>query len=161
MTMVEESAPGQGRSDEQAGPPQTQPAGPTGAEIITEFLQHSPFVGHLGIRLVSLDPDRAVLELPFRDEVITIGDTVHGGAIASLLDTAAMAASWSTDTPPQNMRGTTVGLTVQFLAAARAATLTARAMVIRRGKNLCNVDVDITTDAGELVAKGLVTYKLG
>jgi acyl-coenzyme A thioesterase PaaI-like protein len=72
-----------------------------------------------------------------------------------------MAASWSTTTAPENMRGTTVGLTVQFLAAARSANLTARATVIRRGKSLCNVEVDITTADGELVAKGLVTYKLG
>jgi uncharacterized protein (TIGR00369 family) len=161
MTMVTDSAPGAGPAGDEAGPPQAEKAGPTGAEIITEFLKHSQFVRHLGIRLVALEPDRAELELPFRDEVITIGDTVHGGAIASLLDTAAMAASWSTDTPPTNMRGTTVGLTVQFLSAARSTSLVARATVLRRGKNLCNVDVDVTTADGELVAKGLVTYKLG
>jgi uncharacterized protein (TIGR00369 family) len=161
MTMVETSAPGSGPVGDEAGPPQAEKAGPTGAEIITEFLKHSPFVGHLGIRLVALQPDRAELELPFRDEVVTIGDTVHGGAIAALLDTAAMSASWSTTKAPENMRGTTVGLTVQFLAGARSANLTARATVIRRGKSLCNVEVDISTADGELVAKGLVTYKLG
>lgn len=134
---------------------------PTGAEIITEFLQHSPFVSHLGMRLVSLEPDRAELILPFSEPMITIGDTVHGGAISALIDTTAMAASWSTEVAPANMRGTTVGLTVSFLAAARATDLTARASVLRRGKNLCNVDVEVVTAGGELAAKGLVTYKLG
>jgi uncharacterized protein (TIGR00369 family) len=134
---------------------------PTGAEIITQFLQHSQFVKHLGMRLVSLEPDRAELILPFTEPMITIGDTVHGGAISALIDTTAMAASWSTETPPANMRGTTVGLTVSFLAAARATDLTARATVLRRGKNLCNVDVEVFTASGELAAKGLVTYKLG
>jgi len=155
------SAPGPGAAGEQAGPPQTQPASQTGAGIITEFLRHSPFVAHLGMRLVTLEPDRAELVMPFKDEIITIGDTVHGGAISSLIDTAAMAASWSTDTPPANMRGTTVGLTVSFLAAARSAELTAHASVIRRGTNLCTVDVSVYTPDQELVAKGLVTYKLG
>src|SRR5688572_21232855 len=93
----------------------------TGAEIMTQFLQHSPFVAHLGMRLSSLEPDRAEIVLPFRDELITIGDTVHGGAISALVDTTAMAASWSTETPPENMRGTTVGLTINFLAAARSS----------------------------------------
>ena len=136
-------------------------AGPSGAAIITEFLKHSPFVGHLGMTLVALSPDHAELRLPFAEPLITIGDTVHGGAISALIDTAAMAASWSTETAPAGMRGTTVGLTVSFLSAARATDLIALATVMRRGKNLCNVDVEVRTASGGLAAKGLVTYKLG
>jgi uncharacterized protein (TIGR00369 family) len=146
---------------DERSPTDAAAAGATGADIITEFLKHSPFVSHLGMRLVTLAPDRAELILPFSEPMITIGDTVHGGAISALIDTTAMAASWSTDAPPANMRGTTVGLTVSFLAAARASDLTARATVLRRGKNLCTVDVEVFTAAGELAAKGLVTYKLG
>src|SRR5688572_30808943 len=133
----------------------------TGADIVREFLKVSPFVGHLGMKLVSLEPDTAELLLPFSEPLITIGDTVHGGAIASLIDTAAMAASWSTEKPPENLRGTTVSLSVSFTTAARSTDLTARARVVRRGRNLCACDVDVTDAAGELVAKGLVTYKLG
>ena len=133
----------------------------TGADIMREFLKVSPFVGHLGMKLVSLEPDAAELLLPFSEPLITIGDTVHGGAIATLIDTAAMAASWSTETPPENLRGTTVSLSVSFTTAARSADLTARARVVRRGRSLCACDVDVTDSAGELVAKGLVTYKLG
>ena len=133
----------------------------TGADIMREFLKVSPFVGHLGMKLVSLEPDSAELLLPFSEPLITIGDTVHGGAIATLIDTAAMAASWSTETPPENLRGTTVSLSVSFTTAARSADLTARARVVRRGRSLCACDVDVTDSAGELVAKGLVTYKLG
>ena len=133
----------------------------TRAELVEAFIPHSPFVGHLGIKPVSLEPDVAVLELPFSEPLITIGDTVHGGAISTLVDTAAMAASWSTETPPANLRGTTVSLNVSFTSAARSVDLTATARVLRRGKNLCTVDVDVTYPSGELVAKGLVTYKLG
>ena len=133
----------------------------TGADIMREFLKVSPFVGHLGMKLVSLEPDSAELLLPFSEPLITIGDTVHGGAISTLIDTAAMAASWSTEVPPENLRGTTVSLSVSFTTAARSADLTARARVVRRGRNLCACDVDVTDGAGELVAKGLVTYKLG
>jgi len=50
---------------------------------------------------------------------------------------------------------------VSFVAAARFTDLTARATILRLGKNLCNVDVEVTTPTGELVAKGRVTYKLG
>lgn len=139
----------------------TENAAQTGWDIMREFLKVSPFVGHLGIEPVSLEPDLAVLTLPFSEPLITIGDTVHGGAISTLIDTAAMAASWSTETPPANLRGTTVALSVSFTTAARSVDLTATARVVRRGKNLCACDVDVTDPSGELVAKGLVTYKLG
>jgi uncharacterized protein (TIGR00369 family) len=132
-----------------------------GIEIMRQFVPASPFVGHVGIRLESLEPDHAELTLPHSHEVVTIGETVHGGAIASLIDTAAMAAAWAGAEVPENMRGTTVGLTVQFLAAANKTDLTARARVIRRGRSLVYVDVDVTDAEDNAVAKGLVTYKLG
>jgi len=160
MTADTKSAQGSGTAGE-VGPTADEPAGQTGADIMREFLKHSPFVGHLGMQLVGLAPDHAEIHLPFRYELITIGDMVHGGAISALIDTTAMAASWSTETPPANMRGTTVGFTVNFLAAARSVDLTARATVIQRGKNLCVADVEVADPSGSLVAKGLVTYKLG
>jgi uncharacterized protein (TIGR00369 family) len=133
----------------------------TGAEVITQFLLHSPFVGHLGMRLESIESDRARLALPYREELATIGDVVHGGALTALVDTAAMAASWSAHDTTGPLRGTTVGLSVDFVAAARGQEVTANARVIRRGKSLCFCDVDVTDADGGLVAKGIVTYKLG
>lgn len=134
-----------------------------GAELISEFLEHSPFVGHLGMQLREIEDDRCVLALPFTQEVVTIGDVVHGGAVSALIDTAAMAASWSAiefdGTPPM---GTTVGLTVDFLAAARAQELLAEATVLRRGSSLCFCEAKVRgTEDDKLVATGLVTYKLG
>ena len=140
---------------------QTTENRPTGAEVITEFLKHSPFVVHLGIRLVEIEPDRARLAMPYRDELATVGEVVHGGALSALVDTSAMAASWSAHDPSGPLRGTTVGLSVDFLAAAQGQDVTAEARVLRRGRNLCFCEVDVTDTAGQLVAKGIVTYKLG
>jgi uncharacterized protein (TIGR00369 family) len=133
-----------------------------GAELISEFLKHSPFVGHMGMELREIEDDRAVLALPFREEVVTIGDVVHGGAVSALVDTAAMAAAWSAiefdGEPP---RGTSVGLSVDFLAAARAQDLLAEATVLRRGASLSFSEVKVRgADDGILAATGLVTYKL-
>ncbi len=133
----------------------------TGAEIISQFLLHSPFVHHLGMRLESIAPDRARVAMPYREELATVGDVVHGGALTSIVDTAAMAASWSAHDGSGPLRGTTVGLSVDFVAAARGREVTAEARVIRRGKSLCFCDVDVTDADGGLVAKGIVTYKLG
>ncbi len=134
---------------------------PNGAERIRDWLQMSPFVGHLGIRLLRLEPGQAEMLMPFREELVTLGDVVHGGAIGSLIDSAATAAAWSGAEVSGSSRGTTVGFTVNFAAAARGRDLTARARVIQRGRNLCFCDVDVLDPDERLVAKGLVTYKLG
>jgi uncharacterized protein (TIGR00369 family) len=113
------------------------------------------------IQLTGMQPDVATLTLPFADSLITIGTTMHGGAIASLIDTAAMVAAWSDDSEPDNMRGTTVSLAVTYLATAEHEDIQATARVLRRGRNLVYLDVEVQSLSGKSVARGLVTYKLG
>lgn len=133
----------------------------TPAELAKQWLTTSPFTGLLGLEVIDFEPDIVRVRLPFRNEVVTIGDVVHGGAISSLIDTAAAGAAWSGATEVENLRGTTVSLSVSFLAAARAVDLTAEARCIKRGKSICFCEVDVTDPSGGLVAKGLVTYKIG
>ena len=90
-----------------------------GRDVMAEFVPASPMVRHLGIRLEALDQDAATLVLPFDENVSTIGTIVHGGAIATLADTAAMAAAWSGTPAPDSMRGTTVDLTVHYPGSGR------------------------------------------
>ena len=70
---------------------------PTRAEIMRAFIPASPFAQELGIELVAIGDDRAELRLPWAPRLATMGEVVHGGAIATLLDTAGMAAAWSDD----------------------------------------------------------------
>lgn len=134
---------------------------PSGADIIRQFLTTSPYVGHLGIQLTAMQPDVATLTLPFAEALVTIGTIVHGGAIASLIDTAAAVAAWSNTEVPANGRGTTVNLTVAYLAPAVKEDLQAVARVLHRGRSLVFLDVEVSSAAGSAIAKGLVTYKLG
>lgn len=137
------------------------PTATDGTDVMRQFLPASPFPAHLGIELVEIDDGQARLRLPFRDEVVTIGTVVHGGAIATLVDTAAMAAAWAGAEVPDRLRGSTVGLTISYLAPADGVDVTASAEVVRRGRRLATVRVDATTDDGTLVATALVTYQLG
>jgi uncharacterized protein (TIGR00369 family) len=133
----------------------------SGADIMRKFLPTSPYVSHLGIRLANIQPGEATLTLPFSSSLATIGTTVHGGALASLIDTAAMVAAWSDAPIPEKFRGATVSLTISYLAPAENEDLQATAHVLRRGKNLVYLDVDVQTASGSSVARGLVTYKIG
>jgi uncharacterized protein (TIGR00369 family) len=133
----------------------------TRRESIKAFIPSSPLVGHLGIELVDIEPDRARLRLPFRPELATIGDVVHGGAIAALLDTASMAAAWSDDTVPESLAGATVSMNVDFVAAARGADLLATATAVRRGRSLCFCEVTVTDPDDGVIAKGLAVHRYG
>jgi uncharacterized protein (TIGR00369 family) len=134
---------------------------PSRRELIAQFIPASPLVAHLGLRLESIGVDEAVLVLPFRPEVVTIGDVVHGGAIASLIDTAGMAACWASDEEPTSMAGSTVTINVNYVAAARGVDLTARAVVARRGRSLVFAEVRVTDPSASLVATGSVVQRLG
>jgi uncharacterized protein (TIGR00369 family) len=129
-------------------------------QIITDFIPASPMPAALGIRLESIEPDRAVLAMPWSDGLATMADVVHGGAIATLADTAAMAAAWASDEVPDSLTGATVSLTVDYLAAGRG-DLAADARVVRRGGRLVYTRVDVTDAAGEVVAAGQAVYSLG
>jgi len=130
-------------------------------DLIQQWLGASPFVQQLGMRVDKVEPDLAVITLPFEPANTTIADVVHGGALSALIDTAATAAAWAGAEETTSLRGTTIGLTVNFVGAARGQDVTATAHVARRGRTIVFVDVEAAGADGTLVAKALVTYKLG
>ena len=130
---------------------------PTRRDVVAQFVPSSPLAVHLGIRIQSLDPDAAVLVLPFADHNVTIGDVIHGGAISALADTAIMAAAWSSD-EDAGPGGSTISLSIDFAAPASNTDLRARAEVYRRGRT-CFCTVTVTADDGSIVASGLGTYR--
>ena len=130
-------------------------------EIIQQFIPASPLVGLLGIELARIEDGRAELKLPYRPELATMDDIVHGGAIASLIDTAGMAATWSDDSEPESLAGSTVTLNVNYVAAARGQDLTATAEVVKRGRNMVFSEVRVTEPDGRVVATGSVVQRLG
>jgi uncharacterized protein (TIGR00369 family) len=133
----------------------------TGAEIMAQFIPQSPFVAKLGIVADVLDADEVRLRMPWDPTNVTLGDMVHGGAIAALADVTVMAAAWAGVEAAASLRGVTVSMAMQFLAPARATDLIGVGRVLRQGKSLVNCDVDVVTPDGALVAKAIATYKVG
>lgn len=128
--------------------------------LVERLIIGSPFARVLALEPIAVEPDRVRVRMPWSESRTTIGDLIHGGAIAALVDVAATAACWSSESIASGSRGTTVGLTIQFLNGARATELVAEAEVVQRGRSLCAVGVSVH-DAGKTeVARALVSYKL-
>jgi uncharacterized protein (TIGR00369 family) len=108
-----------------------------------------------------LSDDEVTLRLPWDPSNVTVGDMVHGGAIATLADLTVMAAAWcGADAPPQ-LRGVTVSMALDFMAPARATDVVGVGRVLRRGRSLVHCEAEIVDSDGRLVAKVLATYKVG
>lgn len=132
----------------------------TGTELMQQFVPSSPFCGHLGMHVGEMRDGYAEVHLPFGPELATFGEVVHGGAIATLADVCAMVTSWAGADVPEQLRGATVSLSVEYVAGAVGTDLVAKGSLIRRGANLCFVDIDVFA-GDKQVAKAIATYKVG
>ena len=55
------------------------------------YTRPEPFFTLLGLQIEEVTPDCCRMRLPFRPELRTAAEVVHGGAIASLIDSAGVS----------------------------------------------------------------------
>ncbi len=128
------------------------------SERVRHIAAGQHFARHLGVEVVSIEVDRVVLRLPYR-EFLGI-DRVNGGAIASLVDLAGVCACWSNPIVTEHARGATVGFNINYLRLVVGSDLTATGTVRRRGGSLCVADVSVANAAAEEIAIATLNYKL-
>lgn len=125
---------------------------------VRRWVEDSPYSQAIGVELEALDADHARLKLPYRDENSNPGQALHGGCAASLGAIAGQAIARVTlgaGSGPWH----TAQMQVAYLAAAIAEDIVADARLLRRGKELCFVEVDIQTAAGKPIARTLNTVR--
>jgi uncharacterized protein (TIGR00369 family) len=87
------------------------------------------------------------------------GGVMHGGAIASTIDSVVIGAVFSLF-PERPRRVATIDLHVHFLDVVVDEDVVAEARVRRQGKSIVFVEIDARTSAGRDVAHGEVSCKL-
>jgi uncharacterized protein (TIGR00369 family) len=117
------------------------------------------YVSKLGIAPLHESPGRARLHMPCTHAHLDETGQLHAGVLASLVDIAAVAASWALVGRRPGARGSTVGMQVSFPTTA-AEPVVADAHVQQRSESLLFSTVHVTTASGRLVALGQVTYRL-
>jgi len=105
---------------------------------------------------VDVEEKRIVLRLPYRPEYQRQAETgqVHGGIISAFIDVAgtfAVAAVVGHGVPTINLR-------VDYLRGALNTTLIATATVLRAGRMVAVVDIDLRDEQNRQVAVGRGTY---
>ena len=113
--------------------------------------EQPPFAHFLGIKLISVTPDRLEAELLVRDEFKNRGGVMHGGAVMAFADSVGGTISHAILKPGE--RSTTIDSKTNFFAGipigdvARAETTT-----LHRGRSTIVVQTKIMRHDGRLCA---------
>src|SRR5215831_15266560 len=115
-----------------------------------------PYARFLGLQLGEFRDGEVSIHLEVRDELKQNQGVVHGGAIASLIDTAAAFAVLTQI--DLHERVTTIDLTIHYLRPAIQGRLTATSRIIRGGRRLFVLSVEVHNEANALIATAVTTY---
>lgn len=120
----------------------------------------NPFHKLLEIEVEDASTGYARIKLPMAERLKGgVGGSLHGGVLSALVDIAALGAMTSVFTPNEQAAGT-AELNISYLRPALGSHVIAEARVLKKGRALAVIDVDITSPDGKLVAKGRVSYAL-
>jgi uncharacterized protein (TIGR00369 family) len=125
------------------------------ADALGTRIASIPIFATLGLRLGITGDGSATLTAPYDAAYDGIYQSFHGGLLMTLADTAACLAVLTL--AGADAAVTTTDMNIRFLAACRSDA-TAQAKIIKFGKTLCPVSVEIRDANRTLVAVAQVTY---
>lgn len=129
---------------------------PEQRRIAEDTLHNLPFAQLMGMRLIDIRPNEAVIKIDMRDDLRQPAGVLHGGVTATLIDTA-MAFAVITRLAPDE-RASTVDLTVHYLRPHFEGTFTCTGRVVRAGKRIFTVSAEVVNQDGKLIATAISTY---
>jgi uncharacterized protein (TIGR00369 family) len=114
------------------------------------------FPNVVGLVVEEIRTDYCRMRLPFRPELEQRAGVVHGGAIASLIDTVVVPAVGAAY--PQGWQYFTVTMDIQYLGAVVGEDAVAEGWVEQRGRSIVFCRAEVTTAGGRKAASGTLTY---
>lgn len=138
--------------------PDPLPEPPAGFDPISEE-PLGPMVRALGFTLTGWSKGFARVEMPVSEMVINRQGVIHGGALATLLDTVAGYSGTFCPYPGRVRRAFTLSLTTQFIAAVGEGAVTAEARVTGGGRSVFFSEAEARAADGRLLASATGVFK--
>lgn len=113
------------------------------------------FPSLLGLTIEEVRADYCRMRLPYRPELDQPAGVVHGGALATLIDTVVVPAIGSAYGPETMYM--TVTMNVSYVGAVREADVVAEGWVTRRGRSTVFCRAEARAE-GRLVMEGSLVY---
>ena len=116
------------------------------------------FPQEIGLVMEEARDGYARMRLPYRPELEQPAGVVHGGALATLVDTVVVPAVGAHyDEVPIML---TLSLTLQFLGAVREEDAIAHGWVVRRGRSVVFCEAAVVTASGQPAVTGTLVYRI-
>jgi uncharacterized protein (TIGR00369 family) len=125
-------------------------------ERLQTALKSVPFATLIGLELESAEPGSATMSFTVREELLQNNRVVHGGAIASLIDSATAFAV--IPLLKEDETATTVDLTITYMRPLTEGVVRSTAKVLRVGNRIVAMSAEVFDEAGNLAASALTTY---
>jgi uncharacterized protein (TIGR00369 family) len=125
-------------------------------EILTE-INKIPIVDTLKIQIISFADGYCETKVPRKLSYDGVFESFHGGLLATIADSTACFAIFTKTGP--FIKLTTTDMNIRFLAPC-LTDVTAKAKVIKLGRTMCPVSVDLYDETKKHVAVAQVNYIL-
>ena len=129
------------------------------ATLARERANPSAFQEHMGYELLAWEPDHAVLGYAIQPEHMNRTGRLHGGVLATLLDTTMGYSGVHAAGGSGPRSCVTLSLTVNFVGAVSAGRLTIEARRTGGGKTIFFAEGEIRDDAGHLIATATGSFR--
>jgi acyl-CoA thioesterase len=127
-------------------------------EQVTKVANGSPYYRPLGMEAKEIKEGESRIKMSFKQDLTHPYGIVHGGAIASLADSAVAMALIDLVDPKDRI--TTIEFKINFFASVDQGKLEAHAKIIHKGSKTAVGEVEVVNEKGKLVAKLVATYSI-
>lgn len=116
----------------------------------------SAYWKHLGMRVVIGGDGKAGVELEVTEKLLQRLGNMHGGALASVIDSAIGVAINQQLRPEED--AVTVELKINYLRPVNKGKIRGEGKVIQIGQKIIVAQGEIINESGEIVAIGMATF---
>jgi len=115
---------------------------------------------HWGIRALSISPELAILELPYKDiQLNQPNGVVHGGILASCMHDAALLLACETyDIEPLQVE--LLDQQISYIGSTRDQTITISARFSRKARRFAFINAEIKDETNRLIANAQLCFRI-
>jgi uncharacterized protein (TIGR00369 family) len=131
-------------------------------EGILAFAEQFPFFRLIGLEILDLEPGWSKARLRHRPDLTQPAGILHGGVIASVVDSGIAHALLLTDLFQELIEQggalVSVDLRVKYFRPVSEAEIVCESKVVRLGRQIVHAESVVTNTEGKEVARGDATY---
>ena len=122
---------------------------------LQDSVRDAPYPRLIGMRLASIAFDRCVIELDLGAHHLQPFGIVHGGVLATLIDTGTFWAGFLR--LPEDAGMVNVDLKLNYVKAVASGRLRVDGRCLRAGRQISYAEASVLDESGDLVAHGTST----